>query len=207
MSTILDTLRARKPQDEDSPEVNFPTAKNSEEESIELTSFGKLTYEVDGQLLDNNGEDSGSEGATEGEEDEKSLINSEDSIDSDGVVREYETALKHLGFGLFHILLLIINGFALSSDAVEVLSISFVLPVLVHPEEFGADDKAEAVLGSIIFVGMLFGSYIWGGLADVIGRRTTLIGSLAVSAIFGILSAFSPWFWLFVVFRFFSGFG
>ena len=144
----------------------------------------------------------------EGSDDDKSLIVPEEpEIDSNGVVREYEVALKHLGFGLFHICLLFVNGLGLLSDAIEVLSLSFVLPILRNPEEFGASDGQEAILSSIIFVGMLFGSYIWGGLADVIGRRTTIVCSLSVSAVFGFASAFSPWFWLFIVLRLLSGFG
>ena len=137
-------------------------------------------------------------------EDQKALLS---EIDQDGVVREYEVALKHLGFGFFHIILLFINGTALLSEAIEILSISFVLPVLNHPDEYGTGSFEDAILGSSIFIGMLFGSYLWGALADVIGRRTTIVASLTLSAIFGFSSAFSPWFWLFVLFRFFSGFG
>ena len=140
------------------------------------------------------------------DEDKKSLIPTSE-IDEDGVVREYEVALKHLGFGLFHIILLVVNGVALLSDAIEILAISFIFPVLIRNNDWGVGSKEQAILGSIIFVGMLFGSYVWGGLADVIGRRPTMILSLAISVLFGLLSAFSPWFWLFVFFRLFSGFG
>ena len=57
---------------------------------------------------------------TRGEEDSKSLISEEEEIDEDGVARDYEVALKHIGFGLFHVILILINGVALLSDAVEV---------------------------------------------------------------------------------------
>lgn len=149
---------------------------------------------------------SGGEDFNGGDDDKKSLITTSE-IDKDGVVREYETALKHIGFGFFHILLLVINGVALSSDAVEVLSISFVFPKLSKRNEWGIGSAEEALLGSIIFLGMLFGSYVWGGLADIIGRRTTIVLSLLISAAFGFFSAFLPWFGLFVFFRFLSGFG
>lgn len=154
-----------------------------------------------------------------GENDRKNLIDSSSrvkdeksastppDIDKDGVVREYEVALKHIGFGLFHVFLILVNGIALSSDAVEVLSISFVLPVLNKPDEFNISNTEEAVLSCIIFLGMLFGSYFWGSLADIAGRRTTLMFSLALSGLFGLVSAFAPTFWFFVVLRFCSGFG
>jgi len=140
------------------------------------------------------------------QEEGKSLIEPEE-ISKEGVVTEYEVALKHLGFGFFHILLMVINGFAFSADAVEVLSISFIFPVLADRDQWHVTNEQEAVLGSIIFVGMLFGSFMWGSLADMVGRRTTIVVSLLFSVVFGFSSAFVPWYWLFVVFRFFSGFG
>ena len=182
-------------------EVAFSEGSRSLELSVSSRDWGSRQRDLeegDREVVGSGDDEAG---------DQKSLLRSEASVDSDGVVREYEVALKHLGFGLFHILLLLINGTVLLSDAVEVLSISFVLPVLNRPDEYGVGDTEEAVLGSIIFVGMMFGSYVWGGLADIIGRRTTIIISLTVSALFGFFSAFSPWFWLFVLFRFFSGFG
>lgn len=194
-------LRSRKREDSGGVEVTDSS------NGVQLTEFAKLTTEADdGIPVD----DLQSEGDLTDQEagDQKSLIPSEeDGIDSDGVVREYEVALKYLGFGFFHVILLLINGTALLSDAIEVLSISFVLPVLNKKEEYGVGDLGEALLSSVIFIGMLFGSYIWGSMADIVGRRTTLIASLTVSAVFGFISAFSPWFWLFVLLRFFSGFG
>ncbi len=141
-----------------------------------------------------------------GGDEKKSLIET-DEISQDGEVTEYEVALKHLGFGFFHVILMVINGLALSADAVEVLSISFVFPVLADRDSWHVTNEQEAILGSIIFVGMLFGSFTWGSLADMIGRRTTIMTSLMVSVVFGFGSAFVPWFWMFVAFRFFSGFG
>ena len=128
-------------------------------------------------------------------------------VDNDGVVREYEVALKKLGFGFFHILLQVINGVALSSGAVEIFSISFVFPVFSRKDEWENGSTEEALLGSTIFLGMLFGSFVGGSLADMIGRRTTIVIALLVSAIFGFFSAFLPWFWIFALFRFLSGFG
>lgn len=208
----FENLRSRKLQQETDADVAF--AGGPSNGNLELMEFSKLSEEPRGDLKDGGDLQSPSEDDEGGgtAEDQRSLIRAteeddDSGVDSDGVVREYEVALKHLGFGLFHVLLLFINGIALSSDAIEVLSISFVLPVLNRPEEYGVGDVGEALLSSVIFVGMLFGSYIWGSMADLVGRRATIVLSLSISAIFGFLSAFSPWFWLFVLLRFFSGFG
>lgn len=187
------------------------------------TQFGGVSDGGGVSLVDDveNGHATDSEVELFGDTDRKSLISSTSAdknggistntpvpdIDKDGVVREYEVALKYLGFGLFHCCLLLVNGIALSSDAVEVLSISFVLPVLYKPEEFGISDAESAVLSSIIFLGMLFGSYFWGSMADIAGRRSTLLFSLALSGLFGLASSFAPTFLVFILLRFCSGFG
>lgn len=128
-------------------------------------------------------------------------------IDEDGIVTEYEVALKHLGFGSFHVFLMIVNGIAYCADSVEILSLAFVLPLLNKPDEFGISNAEGAILSSVIFIGMLFGSYIWGSVADISGRRITLLLSLTCSGVFGLASAFVPSYWLFTLMRFFSGFG
>ena len=128
-------------------------------------------------------------------------------IDEDGIVTEYEVALKHLGFGPFHVFLMIVNGIAYCADAVEILSLAFVLPLLNKPDEFGMSNTEGAILSSVIFIGMLFGSYIWGSVADITGRRITMLLSLTCSGVFGLASAFVPSYWLFTLMRFFSGFG
>ena len=200
-------LRERKVLLDEGETIEFKGDQENGSAALATTQFGG----------DEDGNQTESEVEIYGENDRKSLIASSrdekaDStpapdIDKDGVVREYEVALKHLGFGLFHIFLIFVNGIALSSDAVEVLSISFVLPVLNRPEEFNISDTEEAVLSCIIFLGMLFGSYFWGSLADIAGRRATLMFSLGLSGLFGLVSAFAPTFWFFVVLRFCSGFG
>ena len=210
----------------DSIEFRSDRRTGSPRTSTSTTQFGGVSdgavgVSVDDALGAENGHATDSEVELFGDADRKSLISSTSAdknggvsanppvpdIDKDGVVREYEVALKYLGFGLFHCCLLLVNGIALSSDAVEVLSISFVLPVLYKPEEFGISDAESAVLSSIIFLGMLFGSYFWGSLADIAGRRTTLLFSLALSGLFGLASAFAPTFWVFILLRFCSGFG
>ena len=107
------------------------------------------------------------------------------------MVRDYEDVLKVVGFGLFQLLLIVINGVALSSEAFEVLSVSFIVRIIRRHDEFGMTDVQSALLSSVMLIGMLFGSFMWGGLSDVSGRRFTLIASMSVNGVFGLLSAFA----------------
>ena len=103
-----------------------------------MMSGSKLGYQVLYRTGRGSGEDGGDEveleavlvgeadmedGEMESEgerEDSESLIREEPEIDGAGEARDYEVALKYTGFGLFHALLMFVNGIALLSDAVEV---------------------------------------------------------------------------------------
>ena len=125
-----------------------------------------------------------------------------------GIYDNYEDVLKVIGVGPAHVLLLLACGVGLSSDAVEVLSIGFTLPMLNRlPTDFSLSDVEHGLLSAIIFLGMLVGGYIWGGLSDISGRRSTIMVSLIVNGTFGFLSAFSANFSILLVLRFFSGVG
>ena len=130
-----------------------------------------------------------------------------DKLLPSGEYDDYEEVLKVLGFGFAHVLLLLGSGVALSSDAVEVLSISFALPIIRGPDGFNMANWQNGLLSSVIFLGMLIGGYGWGGIADITGRRLTLMTSLSVNGIFGALSAFSPNFYVLLLLRFLSGVG
>ena len=134
-------------------------------------------------------------------------IETSDGEEEDGVVRDYEDVLKVVGFGLFQLLLMVINGLALLSDVFEILSVSYIIQVIRRHDEFGVTDAQSALLSSVIFIGMLFGSFMWGGLSDVSGRRFILLTSMSVNGAFGLMSAFAPNFPTFIVFRFVSGIG
>jgi len=138
----------------------------------------------------------------------------EDSIspeENDLVLKEnngvygYNDAINYIEFGVFHIIQIICAGLALSSDAIEVLVISLALPQLSH--DLNATDAQNAWLSSVIFMGMLVGDYCWGTLADIIGRRSTMIISLGINGLAGLLSALAPNYGIFLTLRFISGIG
>ncbi|XP_064645752.1 synaptic vesicle glycoprotein 2C-like isoform X2 [Lineus longissimus] len=117
----------------------------------------------------------------------------------------YEQALIRTGYGRFHYKLLFLCGWAVASDSIEVLCVSFLLPSAECDLKLTSIDKGW--LNAIIFVGMMVGGYVWGALADIQGRRAILMFSLALNGLAALASSCSQTFWLFLLLRFFSGVG
>ncbi|KAK3780376.1 hypothetical protein RRG08_061997 [Elysia crispata] len=117
----------------------------------------------------------------------------------------YEDALAQCGFGRYHISLLLICGWAVSSDAIEVLSVSFLLPSATCDLKLTSSDKGW--LNATVFLGMMIGGYFWGSLSDKSGRRTVLMWSLLVNAVGNLGSSLSQQYWLFLLCRLISGIG
>ena len=63
----------------------------------------------------------------------------------------------------------------------EILCVSFILPSAECELQLTPSDKG--ILTAVIFVGMMFGGYLWGSLGDSIGRKYTLITSLLVNSV------------------------
>ncbi|KAG9340763.1 hypothetical protein JZ751_020355, partial [Albula glossodonta] len=61
--------------------------------------------------------------------------------------------------------------------------------------------------GLIVYLGMMVGAFLWGGLADKVGRRKCLINALAINCVFAFLSSFAQGYGFFLFFRLFSGIG
>ncbi|XP_051776757.1 synaptic vesicle glycoprotein 2C isoform X1 [Erpetoichthys calabaricus] len=117
----------------------------------------------------------------------------------------YEDAINEAGFGLFHGWLLIVCGWANASDAIEILSVSFLLPAARCDLQLTSSDMGFLIAST--FLGMAIGGYVWGYLADKNGRQKILAFSLAINGLFAALSSLATTFWLFLLLRFISGIG
>ena len=133
------------------------------------------------------------------------LIPTNDVNDDNDEEKAYEALLDRVGFGKFHVFLLLVCGWANASDAVEILCVSFILPSAECELSLTPGDKG--VLTAVIFLGMMFGGCLWGNLGDWIGRRITLVTSLLLNSLGGAVSAFAGSFALFTFARFLSGVG
>ena len=59
----------------------------------------------------------------------------------------------------------------------------------------------------LTLIGMAVGAFVWGTIADTIGRKKAFTATLLIFSLFTVFGAFSPDFIWFCVFRFMAGFG
>ncbi|CRL02157.1 CLUMA_CG015079, isoform A [Clunio marinus] len=116
---------------------------------------------------------------------------------------DFEAAIELAGYGKFHYILLAICGLVSTSEEMDVISMSFILPAAQCDLHLNTHTKGW--LNCIIFVGMMVGAYIWGSLADSLGRKRVLIVISFMNAACIVASSFCQNFELFMLFRFLNG--
>ncbi|KAM7080411.1 LOW QUALITY PROTEIN: synaptic vesicle glycoprotein 2A [Ciconia maguari] len=103
--------------------------------------------------------------------------------DKEELAQQYELILQECGHGRFQWTYFVL-GLALMADGVEVFVVGFVCPA---PRRQCLSDSNKGMLGLIVYLGMMVGAFLWGGLADRLGRRQSLI-SLSVNSVFAFFS-------------------
>ncbi|WP_075257454.1 MFS transporter [Herbaspirillum camelliae] len=116
-----------------------------------------------------------------------------------------EQGLQAAGVGKFQYRLFVIFGLVWLADAMQVLSIGFSAPTIA--KTFGLTVPQALQSGTMFFVGMLLGAFVFGRLADRIGRRPVLMGAVVIDACFGVASAFAPDFTWLLALRLLTGIG
>ncbi|XP_078277919.1 synaptic vesicle 2-related protein isoform X1 [Rhinoraja longicauda] len=116
-----------------------------------------------------------------------------------------EDAVEAIGFGKFQWKLSVLTGLAWMADAMEMMILSILAPQL-HCE-WRLPSWQVAFLTSVVFIGMMSSSSLWGNVSDQYGRKTGLKVSVLWTLYYGILSAFSPIYSWIVVLRGLVGFG
>jgi putative MFS transporter len=116
-----------------------------------------------------------------------------------------EQGIQTAGVGTFQYRLFMIFGLVWMADAMQVLSIGFSAPSIA--KTFGVAVPQALQTGTLFFVGMLVGAFVFGRLADRIGRRPVLMGAVVIDACFGVASAFAPDLAWLLALRFLTGIG
>ncbi|NXA47289.1 SV2B protein, partial [Nothocercus julius] len=125
--------------------------------------------------------------------------------DEEQLAHQYENIIEECGHGRFQWTLFFVLGLALMADGVEVFVVGFVLPSAEKDMCLSSSNKG--MLGLIVYLGMMVGAVILGGLADKLGRKRCLIISLAINAAFAFLSSFVQGYGFFLFCRLISGLG
>lgn len=116
---------------------------------------------------------------------------------------DFEGAIEHTGYGLFHYMLLAVCGLVSTAEEMDVISMSFILPSAECDLDLTTQNKGW--LNSIIFIGMMAGAYAWGSVADALGRKKVLIVISFMNALCIVASSFSQSYEMFMLFRFLNG--
>lgn len=116
---------------------------------------------------------------------------------------DFELAIELTGYGKFHYILLAICGLVSTSEEMDVISMSFILPSAQC--DLHLNTQTKGWLNSIIFIGMMVGAYFWGSLADSMGRKRVLIVISIMNALCIVASSFTQNYILFMLFRFLNG--
>jgi len=124
-----------------------------------------------------------------GDDSRVSFVASEDPmLESDGY--DVGEAIEAIGFGKFQWRLLLITGGLFMSDGLTMMQLSFLAPATGC--DFHLNIGEQALITSIVFIGMFIGSYVCGVASDKFGRRKVFLASAAWVAFFGVCSALSP---------------
>ncbi|KAG5842770.1 hypothetical protein ANANG_G00181250 [Anguilla anguilla] len=91
------------------------------------------------------------------------------------------------------------------ADGVEIFVVGFVLPSA--EKDMCLSEPNKGMLGLIVYLGMMVGAFLWGGLADRIGRRQCLLISLSINSVFAFFSSFVQGYSTFLFCRLLSGVG
>ncbi|XP_077995668.1 synaptic vesicle 2-related protein-like [Glandiceps talaboti] len=116
-----------------------------------------------------------------------------------------EDAVEHMGFGRFQLYLTLLMGTFSFSDACEMMLLAVLSPVVRC--EWQLSSFQVACITTVVFVGMLIGSPVWGKSTDKYGRRPILILVGVWISYYGYMTALSPTYYWLLSLRFLVGFG
>ncbi|RVE74825.1 hypothetical protein OJAV_G00026170 [Oryzias javanicus] len=135
----------------------------------------------------------------------KARLAAQQEEEEENLPEQYETIMEDCGHGRFQWMLFFVLGLALMADGVDGFVVGFVLPSAEKDMCISNADKG--LLGLLVYVAMMVGALVWGGLCDKMGRRKCLIYVLTIDLVFSFLSCFAQGYGFFLFLRFCSGFG
>jgi MFS family permease len=120
-------------------------------------------------------------------------------------VQTLDDILEFIPVSWYHYRLFLMCGLSFMADAMEVSLLAFISKCA--GSEWGLNNEEKAFVVSVVFIGEMVGSIVWGPVADHFGRKIAfLIVSLTIS-LGGFAAAFSPNYTFLLLFLGIVGFG
>lgn len=120
-------------------------------------------------------------------------------------VVEVNQIIDHARFTRFHWMVTLLCALLLVFDGYDLFIYGAVLPVLM--KEWGLTPVQAGALGSYALFGMMFGAFVFGPLADRIGRKKGVAISFVLFSLSTFASGFATTPTEFGIFRFIAGLG
>ncbi|EDV23253.1 uncharacterized protein TRIADDRAFT_28017 [Trichoplax adhaerens] len=109
--------------------------------------------------------------------------------------RTVEDCINSIGFGKYQIRLLLLAGCDTLVDAMEVMLLAIIGPVLLC--EWSLSPWQEAFMTTFVFIGIGIGALFWGWICDIYGRKLGVLSAAILTFYYGFLCSFSPsYFWI-----------
>jgi len=118
-----------------------------------------------------------------------------------------ETIDKKQAFSRVMLTVILICWFMTIFEGYDIVVYGTVVPSLLHYKPWVLNPAQAGAISSVIVVGMMLGALCVGPLADVFGRRTTVLINLIVFSISLFLCGLAPTPLVFSIFRFIGGLG
>ncbi|XP_029342242.1 synaptic vesicle glycoprotein 2B [Acyrthosiphon pisum] len=116
-----------------------------------------------------------------------------------------DEAIEIVGFGSFHYYILFICGSLIAAISISVTSVSFIIPAAQCDLQMTSVHKG--ILNGASMIGMFFGCFISGYMADSKGRKYTLVICMMIDGIFNLISSVSQIYPVLIFCKLMSGFG
>ncbi|KAJ3073979.1 hypothetical protein HDU98_000203 [Podochytrium sp. JEL0797] len=127
--------------------------------------------------------------STEERKDEP-IINVESEKNAHTDMDKLNDVISEIGMGTFQWKMFFLCGLGYIADNMWLQILATVLPQV--QAEFGVPDAISGMGTSAVYIGMIFGSFGWGLISDIIGRKPAFVLTLTLGGIFGGAAAFAP---------------
>ena len=114
-------------------------------------------------------------------------------------------ALDEASLSRFHMRAVVVSGMGFFTDAYDLFVIGIASALITH--EWGLSSGRLALLNSTMLAAAFLGAFVFGRLADVVGRKRVYWMVAAIMIVGALGSALSPSYWVLIAFRFLLGFG